>query len=194
MLVTDPPYGMKYQGFGRKQPAIQGDDSTKARDQLLETWGDKPALVFGTWRVPRPQCRNTIAWIKPNVGPGMGPIDLPWGTAWEEIYVIGRGFAAPKRGPNYTIHHGLTSSSKARPKHPTTKPIPLMEWLVGYCPPSWVIVDPFAGSGATLRAANNFGRRAIGFEINHGYYQEAVQLLRKDMECPQLSTHGQTTW
>lgn len=182
VLITDPPYGMNYAGRGNKQTPIKGDKNTKARDDLITEWGNKPALIFGTWRVPKPTCRNTIAWIKPNIGPGMGALDLPWGSTWEEIYILGKGFTSPKRGPNYTTIKAYPSSSKTRPKHPTPKPVELMEWLIKHCPPQWTIVDPFAGSGATLRAAQNLGRKAIGFEIVPEYAHHAAELLTTDTQ------------
>ncbi|WJY73240.1 Modification methylase HindIII [Corynebacterium auriscanis] len=184
VLITDPPYGMKYRGHGNKHKPITGDNTTHARDELITHWGTtKPAMIFGTWRVPKPQCRNTIAWIKTNTGPGMGALDLPWGSAWEEIYILGKGFYTPhKRQPNHTHINAYPSGSKQRPNHPTPKPVELMEWLIQHCPPDWTIIDPFAGSGATLRAARNLGRTAIGFEIDPDHTQTAVNLLQQDQE------------
>lgn len=46
--------------------------------------------------------------------------------------------------------------------------------------PHTTIVDPFAGSGATLRAAQQLGRGAIGVEINPEYAAEAAKLLEED--------------
>lgn len=183
VLITDPPYGMKYQGRGGKQRPITGDNTTQARDEFITYWGEnRPAMIFGTWRVPKPQCRNTIAWIKTNTGPGMGALDLPWGSAWEEIYILGKGFYAPKRQPNHIDIDAYPAGAKRRPNHPTPKPVELMEWLISHCPPEWVIVDPFAGSGATLRAARNLGRTAYGIEIDTAYCQETTNLLHQDTE------------
>lgn len=69
-----------------------GDGTTDARDTILAMWGDRAALVFGTWRVTRPACRELLVWNKTNMGPGMGDLTLPWGPCHEEIYVIGDGF------------------------------------------------------------------------------------------------------
>ena len=51
--------------------------------------------------------------------------------------------------------------------HPCTKPLSILENLVQIaCPPGGTILDPFAGSGTTLRAALKHGINAIGYEIN----------------------------
>lgn len=176
VLVSDPPYGMAYTGFGgrgywndaSKHGAISGDLDTAARDAALEHWGDKPALIFGTWRSPRPaSTRQLLIWDKSHNGPGMGALDLPWGPSHEEVYVLGQGFQG-KRESSVLTMTPYNSQSASRPNHPTPKPLGLMERLIAKCPPG-IIADPFAGSGSTLVAAKNLGRKAIGVELVEKY-------------------------
>ena len=183
VMVTDPPYGMTYQSNASKHRGpsapIAGDDSTAARDTIIDEWGTKPALVFGTWRVPKPEgVRHTLVWDK-GASPGMGDTRLPWGPSWEEIYVLGHGFVGRRGGAVIRVD-GLSAGSRDRPDHPTPKPIPLMEQLISKCPPG-TIIDPFAGSGSTLRAAKNLGRRAIGFEIEERYCEIAARRLAQEV-------------
>ncbi|MDJ0342217.1 site-specific DNA-methyltransferase [Streptomyces sp. H10-C2] len=63
-----------------------------------------------------------------------------------------------------------------RSLHPTEKPIGILDPLIRYaCPPGGLVLDPFAGSGSTLDAARQAGRRAIGIE-GHEPYAEAAAL------------------
>jgi len=168
VLVTDPPYGMAYESNrvkGRASQAVANDMTTEVRDAALEAWGNRPAIAFGKWNVPRPaNVRARLIWSKGD-DPGMGDLTFPWGNSEEEIYVLGKGFKG-KRGPNVLIHNKPPVSN--REAHPTPKPVPLMERLIEKCPPG-VIADPFAGSGATLVAAKNLGRKVIGVELEERY-------------------------
>lgn len=170
VLVTDPPYGIAYRsGWSRHEGdhSIAGDNDTAIRDVALDMWGAKPALVFGRWDVPRPaDVRHRLIWDK-QLGPGMGDLAMPWGHGEEEIYVLGAGWTG-KRESNVIHAKGYTANAARRPDHPTPKPVALMEALIEKCPPG-IIVDPFAGSGATLIAARNLGRRAIGIELERKY-------------------------
>lgn len=184
VLVTDPPYGMayvsnaaSYKAGVRRPPtdAIAGDDTPEARDRALEVWGNKPALVFGTWRVQRPaKARAMVVWDKGD-SPGSGALDIPWGPSHEEFYVLGTGWVG-KRGPGVIRVDRLHSQSDARPDHPTPKPVSLLEQLILRCPPG-VIADPFAGGGSTLIAARNLGRKAIGVEMEERYCEVIAKRL-----------------
>ena len=183
VLVTDPPYGMDYKGFGGRKGeprrasgrlAVAGDETAGARDAALSAWGNKPALIFGRWNIPRPDgTRMRLIWDKSPCG-FMGDLNLPWGAAEEEIYVLGSGFVGKRTG-NVIRAQTLMSSDARRPDHPTPKPIGLMEVLVGKTLGS--IADPFAGSGATLIAARNLGRHAIGVELEERYCELIAKRL-----------------
>jgi site-specific DNA-methyltransferase (adenine-specific) len=62
--------------------------------------------------------------------------------------------------------------------HPTQKPIKLLEKLISiFTDEGDVVIDPVAGSGSTLIAANNIGRKAYGFEIKKNFYLDAVKWI-----------------
>jgi site-specific DNA-methyltransferase (adenine-specific) len=173
---------------GGPSAPIAGDGDAALRETILHLWnlhdpsgeddGLRPALVFGTWRVPRPfNTAQIIVWDKGD-SPGMGDLAIPWGPAHEEIYVLGVGFTGRRRANVYRVPT-LPASASWRPEHPTPKPVSLMEQLITYCPPG-TIADPFAGSGATLVAAKNQGRRAIGVELEERYCEIVAKRLAQD--------------
>lgn len=62
--------------------------------------------------------------------------------------------------------------------HPTQKPVQLLERLIEiFTDPGDVVIDPCAGSGTSLLAAANCGRRAYGFEIKKNFFADAQKLL-----------------
>ena len=64
--------------------------------------------------------------------------------------------------------------------HPTQKPVKLLERLIRiFTDEGDVVIDPCAGSGSTLLAAMNCGRRAYGFEIKKDFYRQALKLLEE---------------
>lgn len=62
--------------------------------------------------------------------------------------------------------------------HPTQKPIPLLKELIRiFTDVGDVVIDPVAGSGTTLIAAEELGRKAYGFEVDTGIYRKAKKML-----------------
>ena len=178
VLVTDPPYGIDYQSGRRRDTlaaSIVGDKDTTARDDVLAAWGDRPAVVFGTWRIPRPEgTRARLIWDTKGAL-GMGDLTIPWKPSDQEIYVLGSGFSG-RRDTNVLTCAPVQSLAKNGRQHPHEKPVPLLERLLVKCPPG-VVADPFAGSGSTLRAAANLGRKAIGVELDERYCEIIAKSL-----------------
>jgi len=177
VLVTDPPYGTNNMrgnaggGYGRRQNAAQtsgrkdgrtiaNDLTTDTRDNMLALWGNKPALVFGSPRLPDPpgEWVDRLVWDKKRLGMNGGA----WRYQHESIYVSD-GFVR--------IDDSSSSIITAFPQqadHIHAKPLALMESLIVKAPIG-VIADPFAGSGSTLIAARNLSRLAVGIELEEKY-------------------------
>jgi DNA modification methylase len=190
-LVTDPPYGIAYKSnqIGALEE-IKGDDDTRLRDAVLWMWrgrdgfGFGPAAVFGSWKMPRPlDARGVLTWDK-GEGVGMGDLSLPWRPNTEEIYILGDGWRG-HRGSAILRDTSVVSWSGdgrgPRRLHPNEKPVPLLRGLIAKAPDHPVVIDPFCGSGTTLRAAKDLGRRAIGIEIEERYCEIAAQRCAQDV-------------
>lgn len=188
VLVTDPPYGIKWSthGGGRdlrnwapRQPkvGIIGDESTKARDDVLAAWGDRPSIVFGSPLIAPPaQTIQVLVWRKP-IDAGVVGARFVWRRDWEAIYLSGRW---PRVNPNRSsVIESRGGLERYRTEHPHTKPTALMEGLIAEAPDG-VIADPFAGSGSTLIAAKLLGRKAIGIEADMRWCDLAANRLAQD--------------
>ena len=66
--------------------------------------------------------------------------------------------------------------------HPTAKPLAMVrDWVRLFTNPGDLVLDPFAGSGTTLRAALDEGRRAIGVELEERYCEVIAKRLAQDV-------------
>jgi site-specific DNA-methyltransferase (adenine-specific) len=187
VLVTDPPYGIAWKGIWNYvkgednktkpgQQPIKNDEESVVRDMALSLWGSKPAIVFGSWKVSRPELtKHRLIWHKAGMAPGA--LNAAFMSQDEEIYIWGDGFrksSPPLRSVIRTEEARSVEVGKIG--HPTPKPIGLMEILVDRCPDG-VIADPFAGSGATLIAARNYGRKVVGVELEEKYCELIAKRL-----------------
>lgn len=188
IMVTDPPYGIGYEtgmdhrsGTDRSRPrSVVGDEDTALRDYALKMWGARPALVFGSWKVARPdRTRAILTWNK-GLNCGMGDLSLPWKPNTEEVYVLGSGFTG-HRGSSVLDFQAPVSQVSWGRVHPNEKPVELLRALIAKCGQVGEIVDPFMGSGTTLRAAKDLGRKAIGIEIEERYCEIAAKRLAQEV-------------
>ena len=179
-LVTDPPYGRGWRqrggmtnshGGGHGSLAhdgIAGDKDTSTRDEALTLWGSRPAIVFGDPLIPHPiGAVQVLAYAKPDDS-GIKGAHAGFRRDLEEIYLLGPwpvGIGGMSSILRTRAHVAGPRGLGLRYGHPHAKPVDVMETLIAACPPG-VIADPFAGSGSTLIAARNQGRRAIGVELD----------------------------
>ena len=71
-----------------------------------------------------------------------------------------------------------TKDTKTEKIHPTQKPVPVLENLIKlFTDEGDVVIDPVAGSGTTLIAAENLNRKSFGFEIKKDFFKVATKLI-----------------
>lgn len=193
VLVTDPPYGRDWkQGAGllnsRGGPVvaaghrgIANDRDTAVRDAALVAWGDRPAIVFGDPLIQPPTAtRQALVYAK-QADAGVRGALAGFRRDVEMIYLIGKWGAGIGGESSILRATGLMAGEHglaARSGHPHAKSTAVLEVLIQRCPPG-MIADPFAGSGSTLIAARNLGRKAIGVEIDERFAEAAAKRLRQ---------------
>ncbi len=191
-VVTDPPYGtdVPRDGYGRRQ--IWHGDQHIVGDSDLSAFSDalmliRPLLVRNAWILSfcspkrRADMERVFSAVASNV---MGEVvwdkmqpGLGGGIRYQHESILLASFGQPSG------RCGLSSVIRAiAPRgehgHPHEKPLALMNWLIRYASEDEsVVLDPFMGSGSTLRAAMNLGRRAIGIEIEERYCEIAARRL-----------------
>ena len=136
---------------------------------------------------------NDIVWEKPNPPPNLGCRCFTHATEMVLWASKARKGASTRYTFNYAdmkTHNGgrqmknvwrFTApgkTEKSHGKHPTQKPLALIErCLLASTQPGDVVLDPFAGSASTGVAALALGRRFIGVEIDPVYCQLASKRL-----------------
>jgi len=78
--------------------------------------------------------------------------------------------------------YAIDKPRRGESDHLTTKPLSWMHRLVtDYSAEGQTILDPFCGSGSTLRAAKDLGRKAVGIEVDERYCEIAAKRLAQDV-------------
>lgn len=113
------------------------------------------------------------ALVSDKLDPGLG---WRWRRSWEAIIEAAHG--NPKTWNGGTELRNVLCYPKAIPQcdeHPTPKPVPLLEELIkACCPTRGLVLDPFAGSGSTLTAAERTGRICFAGELEPRYCDLAL--------------------
>lgn len=121
------------------------------------------ARFFESYRYLCDECCD-LGWV----GGGTPGID-----AWQEACPVCAGMsvgASPFEGSPIIYHSKATRLDRAGSKHPTVKPVTLIQSLIRHVTPlGGVVLDPFAGSGTTAEAARREGLDCILIERDHEY-------------------------
>ena len=189
LVLTDPPYGT-----GGWRRTGSGNGSSPVASLVREDWdsGDVD-WVDGLWPImsfwpaahtstlliranevgltkhralymqksdPKPQVAGRVMWsVEPIWVLSRNGFLLFGGTDWFKASTPRMGRDADATG------------------HPYEKPLEVMRWLIEKVPDAQTILDPFMGSGTTLRAAKDLGRKAIGIEVEERYCEIAAKRM-----------------
>lgn len=180
VIVSDPPYGIDhptdFAARGRGNLAVcsdyapvHGDGEPFDPTFLI----DRPCVLFGAnyFADKLPSSSGWLVWDK------MRPHDLDQATA----ELAWSNFVKGVRVFRY-LWNGMIRDGDEVLQHPTQKPVALMAWILGLkWTPAGTVCDPFMGAGATLIAAKDLGRNAIGIEIEERYCEIAAKRLSQSV-------------
>ena len=171
LVLTDPPYGIGKLMRGGTNTGhwntLSGENpwDMEAPDVTQAVAHGQHAIVWGGNYFDLPPARCVLAWRKINAVPTQADFELAWTTLDK---------------PAKMFSH-VSGGAMRRIGHPTEKPIRLMAWCVGLADAPATILDPFMGSGTTLRAAKDLGRKAIGIEIEEKYCEVAAKRMNQEV-------------
>jgi site-specific DNA-methyltransferase (adenine-specific) len=177
LVLTDPPYGMRWDakvtrgknGTGKQGPTRNYGITIANDDNPFDPgpWLKFPKVIlwgfhhFST-RLPE---GTVLVWLKrydTGFGSFLSDADLAWMKGGNGVYC--------KRDLSL-------QGESSRRLHPTQKPVNIMSWCIEKAHGGDLILDPYMGSGTTLVAAHQLGRRAIGIEIEERYCEIAAKRL-----------------
>jgi DNA modification methylase len=180
LVLTDPPYGIGRDGCristgshgGRKAYDFLGWDKNTPSDIIFE-------LMFS-------KSKNQIIW-----GGNYFTRSLPPKMCWlfwdkgqricgSDGELAFTSFDTALRVITLNRVEIMTDGAV----HPTQKPLKLITWCIDHAIKQFevkTILDPFMGSGTTLRASKDLGRKAIGIEIEKKYCDIAIDRLRQEV-------------
>lgn len=190
VVLTDPPYGISYRSNHNSSrrgkwarwvryenlPGIVGDDAPLDPEFLLEV--DVPTVIFGGnyCADQLPPARCWLVWDKRDtIGPNR---QADCELAWTNLDKPSRLYRHMWSG---LLRAGEENVARSQKLHPHQKPVALMRWALDYTDSEGIVLDPFMGSGTTLRAAKDLGRRSIGIEIEERYCEIAVGRLSQEV-------------
>jgi DNA modification methylase len=174
LLLTDPPYGI-----GTWNDRSESDETRFCQADF--GWDQRPsnetmvlclasarkAIVFGFNHLAEMlgATKGVIVWDKKFNGVHFNDCELAW-----------------TRGINDACRMFRFSPASAdRKQHPTEKPLALMNWCIGLAGDVQTILDPFAGSGTTGRAAKDLGRKAVLIEREERYCEIAARRMEQEV-------------
>lgn len=189
-VLTDPPYLVGYQGrWDGARQVIAGDaDPSWLRpafadiyrlmkpDTLCVSFYGWPHVdrFLGIWKEIGFRPVSHLAFVKRQWGLGRFTR-----SGHETAYLLAKG---RPRKPAAAVSDVFDWQRDAVTLHPNQKPVAaLASILHTYCPADGIVLDPFMGSGSTLRAAKNLGMSAVGIEIEERYCMKAVARLAQDV-------------
>jgi len=178
LLLTDPPYGI---GESSKKNDSRGN-RVRPRDYGVFDW-DHPVddwalslarslcdkqIIFGGNYYALPPCKGWLVWDKENTG-DFADGEMAWNNLGCALRI--------KRH----MWNGMLRKGGEDREHPTQKPLEVIKWALSFAKDIETILDPWAGSGTTGRAAMELGKRAVLIEREERYCEIAAKRMSQQV-------------
>tara|TARA_R110000737_G_scaffold43616_1_gene64080 strand:+ start:2587 stop:3204 length:618 start_codon:yes stop_codon:yes gene_type:complete len=171
LVLTDPPYGIGANamtlGSGKHKFHRGGAWDSEAPTEIVKALPSiaEECCIWGGnyFSHVLPVTNSWFVWHKLNDGLSFSEAEMAWSNYAPQVRVFSKYVA-----------------NKVK-VHPTEKPVDVMQWCLSYSETSGAILDPFMGSGTTLRAAKDLGRKAIGIEIEERYCEIAAKRMSQSV-------------
>ena len=188
LLLTDPPYGINADKEQNLRANKQyGQAAAPSKEYFTSEWDQKTPdkIVLDMLRESSKWCvfwggnyfgfeaaRGWLVWDKDNGANKYADCEL----AWSNLPIAVRKFKWKWQG---MLQENM--GNKEEREHPTQKPIELMKWCIGLTPETKTILDPFAGSGTTGRAAKDLGLQCTLIEREERYCEIAAKRMAQEV-------------
>lgn len=203
-VITDPPFGDKTHESTRTNNTANGRRGNRvlsgsfgfdsispadlrvalanlgriSRGWVVASLDYKHAFEFETAEPEGLRMLRIGVWVKTNPNPQISG-DRP-AQGWEAIAYMHRNDLRPKWNGGGRAANFILPSSQGT-GHPTSKPLPMVAQQVRlFTNPGDLILDPYADSGTTLRAAKDEGRRVIAWEAVEKFCELAARRCSQD--------------
>ena len=193
LVLTDPPYGVKYQSNHRRKPhnVIAGDNSVDEAMDVLSAMltaiepkleADAHLMIFCSWRTEHRvravvqstgySVRGSYIWDKQAAT--AGDLNGTLGSSHERIVHAVKGKPLVYERDRDVLPYARVPTDR----HPTEKPVPLLKRLIETMTARRdLVVDPFGGVASTLVAAKECGRGYWGCEFDERFHAIGGQRL-----------------
>jgi DNA modification methylase len=176
-LLSDPPYGIGY------EYREHDDSSNEANAELVEkAFSGGPGCKIWTPGLPnlardivRFGKAKVIVWFKKFAAAGNG---IGGASVWEPVLIVGK---PPAQNLKSDVIECMTdraevASTSLRELHSCPKPVSLYAQLLNSLTSArQIIYEPFSGSGTTIIACEQLGRKCRAIEISPAYVAVALQ-------------------
>lgn len=186
LLLSDPPYGIGESVKAHKR-ATDGVKRPGGPPRFFEAgdWDNKPVpqwvlslalditrwqIVFGGNYYAMPPSKCWLVWDKENGETDFADCELAWTNLDKAVRRIRHQW------------NGMLRKGKEPRWHPTQKPLDVIAWALRQAPDDVAtVIDPWMGSGTSLRAAKDAGKRAVGIELDERHCETAAERLSQEV-------------